>query len=296
MALGKTIKLYLIDGVAVGPVAAEVLNWTGHLTYIPRANLHELAKREEVWRTGAYILAGLTEDGRRDQIYIGEGDEVFGRLKQHDKAPSMDFWTRAVTITSKDQNLTKAHGRYLESRLIELAAKADKAVLCNGTALSIKSLLPESDRADMEYFLEQVQLVLPVLGFDYLRPTPTPQSADKDTERSPLLVMNEVGASARAYEIGGEFVVQKGSTARKSGSPSWTSYVGFRESLIAQGKLVPHTDELYQFADDVAFQSPSGAAATVAAANRNGRVCWKLETGQTYAEWKEAQLESADEA
>ncbi len=32
----------------------------------------------------------------------------------------------------------------------------------------------------------------------------------------------------------------------------------------------------------------------VAAANRNGRGCWKLESGQTYADWKEAQLDQAD--
>jgi hypothetical protein len=32
------------------------------------------------------------------------------------------------------------------------------------------------------------------------------------------------------------------------------------------------------------------------AANSNGRVCWNIETGQTYADWKEAQLDQADES
>lgn len=112
----------------------------------------------------------------------------------------------------------------------------------------------------MGYFLEQVQLVVPFHGFDFLRPTPTPQTGDRDTDRSPLMVMNEIGVSA--CEIGGKFVFPKGSTARKAASPFWTSYVALRDSLIAQGKLVPLTDELYQFADDVAFQRPSGAAAS----------------------------------
>jgi hypothetical protein len=45
-----------------------------------------------------------------------------------------DFWDRAIVLTSKDANLTKAHGRYLESRLITLAQQARRSRLINGTA------------------------------------------------------------------------------------------------------------------------------------------------------------------
>lgn len=31
MPLGKTIRLYLIDGSATGPIAAEIINWTGQV-------------------------------------------------------------------------------------------------------------------------------------------------------------------------------------------------------------------------------------------------------------------------
>ena len=121
MGLGKTIRLYLVDGAATGPVIAEVINWTGQLMVVPRAQLSELAKREELQRTGVYILIGPDPHAAQDRVYIGEGDDVFARLKAHDKDESKDFWTRAVTVTSKDFNLTKAHGRHLESRLVELA-------------------------------------------------------------------------------------------------------------------------------------------------------------------------------
>jgi hypothetical protein len=124
MALGKTIRLYLTDGSATGPIVAEIINWTGRVMVVPRAQLHELAKREELQKTGVYALVG--PDGRtgRNRVYIGEADEVFTRLKEHDKDEKKDFWTHAVTVTSKDYNLTKAHGRFLESRLIELATVA----------------------------------------------------------------------------------------------------------------------------------------------------------------------------
>ena len=145
MAMGKTIRLYLIDGSPTGPMVAEIINWTGQVVLVPRAQLHELAKREELQRTGVYCLVGPDAEQSRDRVYIGEADDVFTRLKTHDRDEKQEFWTRAVTITSKDQNLTKAHARFLESRLIELAKRANKAILTNGTSPGPNSL-PESDR------------------------------------------------------------------------------------------------------------------------------------------------------
>ena len=287
VALGKTIKLYLIDGSPTGPISAEIGNWTGQVIVVPRAQLHELAKREQLQRTGVYVLVGPDAQTNADRIYIGEADEVFARLKTHDKEEDKEFWTRAITLTSKDFNLTKAHGRYLESRLIELSHNAGRAKVSNGTEPGAKTL-PESDLADMDYFLEQTKLILPVLGFDFLRP-PATREHRADADNAPLLQMSDVGATAKAREVDGSFVVLKGSTARKNGSPSWNSYVSLREDLIRQGKLVPKGNDLYEFVEDVEFSSPSAAAAIVAAANRNGRSTWKLQNGDTYAAWKESQ-------
>ena len=126
MPLGKTIRLYLIDGSATGPIAAEIINWTGQVVLVPRSELHELAGREQLRGTGIYILVGPSEHGDTDRVYLGEADSVYWRLKEHDRSPNgeKDFWTRVVAITSKDTNLTKAHGRYLESRLIQMARTA----------------------------------------------------------------------------------------------------------------------------------------------------------------------------
>jgi hypothetical protein len=85
-----------------------------------------------------------------------EGDNVLTRLTKHDADEAKDFWTRTVVVTSKDENLTKAHVRYLESRLVQIIAQANRAVLANGTAPPAPPL-PEPDVADMEFFLAQVQ-------------------------------------------------------------------------------------------------------------------------------------------
>jgi hypothetical protein len=292
MALGKTIRLYLTDGSPAGPILAEIMNWTGQVLVVPRTHLYELAKRDELRRTGVYVLVGQDLQLGSDRVYIGEADDVYERLKAHDRDESKDFWTRAVAITSKDFNLTKAHGRHLESRMIELALNAGRAAVSNSNSPALKTL-PESDLADMEYFLEQMRLILPVLGFDFLRPPATQEHA-VDAKALPRFVMSDVGTSATAQEIDGRFVVLRGSTARRQGTPSWGSYTSLRDELLAQGKLVVKDDEFYEFAEDVEFNSPSAAAAVIAAARRSGRVSWKLPDGRTYAEWKESQMDNAE--
>lgn len=192
---------------------------------------------------------------------------------------------------SKDENLTKSHVRYLESRLIKLAQDAHRAKLTNDTAPDpIK--LPEPDVADMEAFLAEVQMILPVLGLDFTQPKPTSAAAKPAKESSPIFVLNKVGASARAQEIDGQFVVFFGSTARRQGVPSWKSYKALREKLVADNSLVEGDDPTcLVFSEDVAFNSPSAAASVVMARASNGRKNWQLEaTGQTYADWQDAKL------
>ena len=135
----------------------------------------------------------------------------------------------------------------------------------------------------MEFFLAQVQLVLPVLGFTFTQPRPatgTEATATPGGPPSPIFVMNPVGTSARAQEIDGEFVVLKGSTARKQGIASWTSYKALRDQLVQEGKLADGPDpSLYVFTEDVPFNSPSAAAAVVFGGNQRGPLVWRTEDG-----------------
>ena len=243
-----------------------------------------------------YCLIGPDPDSpAKDQVYVGEGDSVLARLTSHDTAESKDFWTKAVFVISKDQNLTKAHGRYLESRLIQMAKQAGRAVVSNGTT-PLPPPLPEPDVADMEFFLDQVQMIFPVLSFGFLQPKPQVTGLDdEDTTESPVFVLNVKGAIAKAREASGEFVVLSGSLARKQGLKSWTSYKSLRDQLVADGKLIDGPDhEHYLFSEDVSFSSPSAGAVVVNAGNMSGRTAWKVEqTGQTYQEWYDEKLKKA---
>ena len=75
-----------------------------------------------------------------------------------------------------------------------------------------------------------------------------------------------VPARGRAIERGGEFVVFEGSTAFRRETPGITSSAADkRKLLIETGVLVPDVSpDLYRFAKNVSFSSPTGASAAIA--------------------------------
>ena len=121
--------------------------------------------RSEAEHSGVYFLTGTDPESGKDAVYIGEAEVIRDRIKVH---LDRDFWNAIVFLVSKDENLTKAHIRYLEGRLIEQARTAERAMVVNGQASGSK--LPESDREDMEVFLDRIHQLLPVLGASFLVP------------------------------------------------------------------------------------------------------------------------------
>lgn len=269
---GRTVKIFLVDGIPGGLTTAEIMNWTGRFTVAPRSQLADLAQRDELNRTGVYFLIGSDpEDLAQEIVYIGESDHIWNRLTQHNKDADKEFWEKTVVVTSKDENLTKAHGRYLESRLIQIANQAKRARVINGTNPDITNL-PEPDIADMEYFLEQIQIILPVLGFAFANPLPNVKntsSKEGTKEISPIFVLNYASANAKAQEINGEFVILEGSLARKAHTNSLAdSYIHIREKLVSDGILADSQNiDFWVFTQNVPFQSPSTAANIVGGAS-----------------------------
>lgn len=301
---GRSVRLFLVDGTPTGILTAEIMNWTGHMLVAPRSRLPEALLRDEAGRTGIYFLIGDDPDEPlKLRVYIGEGDSVADRLKSHAKDSSKDFWTRACVVSSKDTNLTKAHVRFLESRLVELAKQAGRSNIANGNAPGPKAL-PESDIADMEYFISQVQIILPVVGFEVLRPKAQqlPQSAANYAEAAPSTAQLSLslsspkhGYKATAVEVDGEITVLSGSTATTSSDFASNGYAPLRQELMRTGRLAPSNDpQLLVFTEAVPFQSASAAAAVITNRNTNGRTAWRIAgTNQTLKDWQDAQLAAA---
>lgn len=293
---GRGIRLFLIDGTPNGLLTAEIMNWTGHALTGPRTKLTELVQRPECGRTGVYFLVGPDPDNAmRPLVYIGESDDVAKRLKQHNRPEDQggkDFWERVCLITSKDQNLTKSHVKYLESQLMAVAKHSGRCGLMNGTAHDY-TVLPESDQADMAFFIEQIRIILPVLGFDFLRDPTTSQTPSSQGENTLFeMELPTFGVKAQAEEIDGSFVVLKGSKAR----PKWTAknngYGNLYDQLVKDGVLGGEVDGKREFNKDYEFNSPSAAAAVVAGRNTNGRRKWLVKGSQvSYGDWQSEQVD-----
>jgi hypothetical protein len=123
-----TIKLFLVHGSPNGLRTAELSNWSGKAIAAPRTEISHLLKREELSSPGFYLLTGVEPDSGDRAIYIGEAEDVSKRLKGH---ASKDFWDGATVFVSKDENLTKAHIRYLEGKLIQMATYNGSSVVMN---------------------------------------------------------------------------------------------------------------------------------------------------------------------
>jgi Domain of unknown function (DUF4357) len=289
---GRQIKLFLVDGSPAGIITAEVVNWTGKALSAPRARLGELIRREEAERTGIYMLIGPDPDRLTGlKAYIGEADRIGKRLRRHEADEDMEFFDRVAFVVSKDDNLTKAHARYLESQVIRLAKEAGTVTLTNITEPDL-SRLPEADRSDMASFIEQLRTVLPILGFDLFRPAGRRPTSSPGTD-DPIFELNAAGVDATARELDNGFMVLAGSTARREGTPTFPAgYQSFRDQLFKDGKLVEGTEPgLYRFAADVRFASPSAAAAIVMGRSASGPREWIVRgTSQTYKAWREANL------
>lgn len=306
MSVGKSVRLFLADGTPGGLLTAEIMNWTGHVAAAPRSDLAALLKRPESSRTGIYILIGEDPESLGGSLaYIGEGDDVGKRLYHHSRNEDQggkDFWDRAIVLTSKDSNLTKAHARYLESRFISLAQQASRSRLTNGTAPPLLPL-PESDVSDMEYFVAQAKIVLPVLGVNIFRTTTTlKQTAELVDAAAPVnastsptfeMFVKKYNVRAMAQEIDGEFTVRKGSMAKLSFTENSSNYELLHDELLKGGQLVRDSSETAVFTQDVVFRSPSAAAAIVAGRAANGRVEWRIPgTGMSFGSWQNQDVES----
>lgn len=273
-----TIKLFLVHGDPKRLRTAEISNWTGKAVAGPRSEMEGVLGREESLAAGVYFLNGVDPDSGKPAVYIGEAESVRDRLKSH---LGKDFWNHVTFFISKDENLTKAHIRYLEGRLIDQARDAGRAVVVNGQTSGAK--LPESDREDMEIFLQRILQLLPVLDVDAFLPVSV--AAEGRSERQMLMCeIKGLQATGRLTPAG--LVVLKGSQAvlrERASAKNYPHVLTTRKKLIEEGTLSENGDH-FVFIRDVEFSSPSAAAAVVHGGSANGLISWKDVQGRTLKE------------
>lgn len=170
----------------------------------------------------------------------------------------------------------------------------------NGTAPP-HPRLPEADLSDMEYFLGQLQLVLPVLGVNAIRVRVERSISEVPAlNESPIFTLTNKrqGVDARAQQIDGEFIMLTGSFVvatwqgvgkAASTQRAYASYRAQHAGLVADGSILIDGDT-GRTTRDIVFSSPSTAGAVALGRSCNGRVEWVSPEG-SFGAWESRGLE-----
>ena len=267
-----TIQIFAADGLPVGLRLVSKSNWIGQIIVCPRARYSQVKSRPEFSQSGVYLLVGQDGD-RLPKLYVGEAEKVKNRLDSHYR--NKDFWQQAIVFTTKGPPLNKAHVKYLEASLLELAKKHGRSKLQSSGA-SRRPRLSEAEQATMEGFLDELLSLLPVLGVTFFEPDETPGLDRK------VYYLKGRGYSAKGFEVNTGFKVMQESLARAEPLEAFEKhgpyYYRQRQELIADGTL-RKTAEGYRFTKDWLSGSPSAAAAVCVGGNANGLKVWKDKSG-----------------
>jgi hypothetical protein len=267
----KTIQIFLPDGSPRSIRIAEITSRVVKVISIPRNKLEVVGQRQEVKDVGIYFLFGESETTGSPLVYIGEAEDCYQRLKQHNKAK--DFWNTAVVVVSKTNTFTKSHIKFLEWFCYHKAKEIGRYELDNST-IPTKSHITESMEADLLDDFESIKILMATLGF------PIFEEITRVKEKELLYCKGKDAKAVGEYTDEG-LVVFKGSTANLTESPSsGNTLKALRKKLIDEGILVQEGN-VYVFTKDYIFGSPSSAADVVLARSANGWTEWKRKDGKT---------------
>jgi hypothetical protein len=289
---GKTIKLFLMDADPDGRMVCELSNWNGKAYRIPRGKVKDCSDRQDLKGTSVYLLFGRAESATsKPKAYIGEAENAYSRLVQH--ISEKEFWNESVVFISKDENLNKAHIKYLEARLHEIATSAGRFELQNGNTPT-KSSISESDQAEMEEFIEYIKILINTMGFKVFEPLIKADSSSQGEEY--FFVKGARGADGRGKRTSDGFVVFAGSQVAVDTVPSFPKgFNALREELIDNEIIVKKGDAMI-LASDYLFSSPSTAAAVIMGRSANGLIEWKNTKGKELKSVEESEISKANKS
>jgi len=271
----KTLSIFIpewdVNGVKIADINVSVVK----AIYVPRSHLSKWLERKELKQPWIYFLFWAKDDFGKQEVYIGESDKLFVRLKQHNA--SKDFWEVAICFVSEKNNLTKAHIKFLENYCDQIC-KENSFIELKSCNTPSPSQLDESNTEFCYSFFDDLKAILGTLGF--------PIFEIKKVEKNDQLICAGKWKTAYWYYQNGAILVLKGSEAwwGKEVQSAWKWVIWSREALLKQWVLSKKDANTYIFTKDYVFSSLSTAAAVVLGRRSNGWLQWKQKNGKTIDE------------
>jgi len=280
MSRGITITNYLVNGNPEGISLSYVSNWTGQAVKIPRNAFFETKEFPELNRPGIYYLIGSNDEKPEETlIYIGEANHLFDRITYHMKDADKSFFELIIAFSSKDDNMTVSHTKYLEAKILEeIFEKSGYKVVNKKDGNSVS--LPQMVRDEMDTYFDNMKILLPTMGFDLFKPALKEQiqSLTEQGEKV-FLAVGDIKAQAKLAPSG--LLVLRGSSMKAAAAPALAAtYLKIRNDLIEKG-YVRSTAKDLEFIQDYEFSSPSQAGSVILGYSVNGRIFWKDKDGLT---------------
>jgi hypothetical protein len=270
-----------LQGEPTGIKIVQMGNWTGKAYLIPKAQLNSksLADRSDLKSQCIYFLLGY--DSKDNQtVYVGEAESFIDRLLQHQ---IKEYCNYAISFISKDDNLTKAHVKYLESVFVEKIKNAGRIILQNTTSPT-RSRLPEEDIADMEDFKDNIDFVLSTLGYTFTEEVVAKENREELSDQ--MLYLKASWVETKGVITNEGFVILEGSMVTNNPANSVGKMVLERYKLeLELGNLQIETNSkgqsYYRVKKDILLKSPSMAARFATGYSVNGLDKWKNKNGET---------------
>ncbi len=258
-------------------------------------------------KSGVYVLTGAGVHSPVS-VYVGEGTDVWKRLKEHRSDERKNFWCETFVLLKEDRQFDESEIKFLESVLTKKVKN-----LQNTRRWSLENRQQPSETArkvqwdkkpSLEQLLEDAILCFDTLGSKLFRDLYSFENQDSDEtdlpddetpeeignpepDSKPRVLPNQVVFKAEGKNYlasmtlesdntiklhkGSEISSLVGSTLRRV----WEKIIKLREDLVRSNNLVAKGDRLH-LKVDVCFDSSSAAASFVSGSSRSGPVFWKI--------------------
>jgi len=286
-AIGRVVKIFVTGQDPRSLRTIELDNWTGVAITGQPEFFKKALESEVLSRSCVYLLIRSGADDDLPEIYVGESDDFSQRYINSNFPVEFDTF---MIFTSKDDNLTRAHVKWLELKLwVILKGNSGKVLVANANTPT-GSNLPRADIATTQTFLGNMIYVLEALGYDLfsaqerISASQLKQGEPSATE-SPRLALNLYTTLPKRPDdraflryIDGSYVLITGSKINLKATESLPANVRrLRNRLIEDGGLVSHENYL-ELTRDISFSKPSPASALVKGRSSTGHMDWIRES------------------
>lgn len=279
---GRLIKLFITGDDPRSLRTVELDNWWGMAVMGRRSYFEKALAREELSRSCIYLLIRSSGSDDLPEVYVGESDDFVERYRRSSFPIAFDSF---IVFTNKDDNLTRAHVKWLEREVWALLTRNEGKVQLANRATPTGSKLPEAETASMGTFLGNMIYVLETLGFAFFADPgpsatepaqPAPVASHQPPAQSFYTSAQPRSDGHKAYLdlIGDGYVLRADSLINANPTDSLPANVRkLRAQLVAENALVPQ-DGCLRLTKDLAFTSPSPASALVKGRSSTGHGDW----------------------